>query len=201
MADQAVDQYREMLSSVRNRELFSSFDEYKDRLDELFVKVIDGCRQKELLFVVKKSLLLSHGTAKVESGFSINKELIDDYQDISNLVSLRRCKDGLSHYGGIRNFAVTKRVLLAVRGARSRYEKDKKTTAEQERVNLKGKKNEEIAVLSAKIKRRKSEADHLLELADKKAVECEKRCELENHGRIKHLSAVSHNKEGGGESS
>ena len=58
-----------MLSSSVNIEAFSSFNESEDLADHLFVNLVDVSKQKDLLVVVKKSLLISHGTANVEGGF------------------------------------------------------------------------------------------------------------------------------------
>ena len=50
-------------------------------------------------------------TASVESGFSINKAMVDDNQQLETLAALRRTEDGLRHSGGVQNFKVTKDVL------------------------------------------------------------------------------------------
>ena len=99
---------------------------YKDRLDVLYVSLVKPSKHPELFDVITKVLLLAHGTASVESGFSINKAMVDENQQLETLAALRRTEDGLRHSGGVQNFKVTKDVLVSVRGARTRYEKDMK---------------------------------------------------------------------------
>ena len=155
--DLALQQYREMLVSPTCVGMTNAFDENNERLDSLFLRVID--KNHTCLLNVIKPLLLFHGTANVESGFSINKELIEDNQKLETLVALRRCKDGLKHSGGLANFEVTKEVLAAVKGSHMRYEKDLKSkdkTAENE--CEKHGNDESISTVIAKIKRLDYEA-------------------------------------------
>ena len=164
-----------MIRSSKTLSAVSNFDEVNDRLDTLFINVIEAQKQPELLKVIKLLLLLSHGTANVESGFSINKDLIDDNQSLDTLVALRLCKDGLRQCGGLQKFEVNKSVLAAIRGARTRYENDQKSRAVVEKEGQKRKQEEEVAVISAKVKRLSDESAHLLDLADKAALECERK--------------------------
>ncbi len=99
------------------------FDELNDRSDCLYLSLIDK-KHKEWLKVVQKLSLLSHGTADFESGFSINKDLIDDNQHIDTLIALPRSQDVLKHCGGLLKFDINKDVLTSVCGARAKYVKD-----------------------------------------------------------------------------
>ena len=54
---------------------FTNFDSSHDRLDSLFYKFMTGDAYKNLFEVMKLVLVLSHGQAAVERGFSVNKEL------------------------------------------------------------------------------------------------------------------------------
>ena len=90
---------------------------------------------------------------------------------LETLVTLRRCKDGLKHSGGLANFEVTKEILAAVKRSRKDL-KSKEKTAEKE---CKKRRNVGlISTVTAKIKRLAYEAQYLLDLADKKGVEAEK---------------------------
>ena len=86
------------------------FDECKDRLDILFRDNINQGKHPELFKITQQLLLLSHGNGSVESGYSNNKLMMDDNQDMVTLIALRRCRDGLEQ--------VAKNVLAAVRGVR-----------------------------------------------------------------------------------
>ena len=94
---------------------------------------------------------------------------------LETLAALRRTEDGLRHSGGVQNFKVTKDVLVSVRDARTRYEKDMKQRQSDDVVARKRKSDDQIHVISAKIKRLEDESHHLAEAADKKALEAEKK--------------------------
>ena len=125
-ADCALDQYKELLVSFQTSTLFSGFDIDRDRLDILFNTAIDIKKHKHLHCAVSRLLLLAHGTANIENGFSVNKEIFEDNQGLETLIARRRIKDRLKHIGGALNFHVNKKVLTGVRCARMRYEKDLK---------------------------------------------------------------------------
>ena len=74
-ADQSKLQYNKLLSNVvkENKEAFADFDNVNDRLDAFLWRVIGGSsRYKNLLGTLKIVLILSHGQAQVERGFSLN---------------------------------------------------------------------------------------------------------------------------------
>ena len=54
-----------------------SFDFYKERIDDFYVTILsEKSKFKELVSVVKLVCILSHGNATVESGFSINSDVL-----------------------------------------------------------------------------------------------------------------------------
>lgn len=63
-------------------------------------------------------LLLSHGQASVERGFSQNKEIMVDNMSEPTLRSLKAISDAINHAGGVKNIKVDKQMLIAVSGAR-----------------------------------------------------------------------------------
>ena len=66
-------------------------------------------------------------------------------------------------------------MLLAVRGARTRYEKDLKDKQRAGSLAEKRKCDEAVHVVSAKIRRLNDEANHLMKLADEKALQAERK--------------------------
>lgn len=60
---------------------------------------------------MKVVLVLSHGQASVERGFSINKELIVENQKELSLVAQRLIVDHVRSVGGVSNVAITKELL------------------------------------------------------------------------------------------
>lgn len=140
------------------------FDEEKDRLDT-FLKNLTHQKYPELWIVIKKLLLLSHGQATVEKGFSMNKEAIKDNQKASSLISRRLIKDYITANGGLQNIKVSKEMLTDCRSACHRYkiylqeEAEKATAAEK---CLKRKRGEDdIAKIKDKIQRVKMQKEAL----------------------------------------
>jgi hypothetical protein len=76
-----------------------------DRLDELFAKYLahDPERYGHVWEVVKFCLTLSHGQAVVESGFSLNKDMLVENQLEDTLVAQRCVHNAISHKGNMFN--------------------------------------------------------------------------------------------------
>jgi len=87
--------------------------------------------------VIKMLLVLSHGQASVERGFSINKQTKEIHLQTETFVAKRIICDHVSYVGGIDHVDVTcKELLLAATSARQKYqlyfdESKKKAEAEQ----------------------------------------------------------------------
>ena len=60
---------------VFGSERFANFQAAEDRVDTLFFECMANESYKSLFSVVKLILILSHGQATVERGFSVNKEV------------------------------------------------------------------------------------------------------------------------------
>lgn len=82
--------------------LFLSFNPKTQRIDEFFVKHMSAESFPKLLTVVKLLLLLSHGQASVERGFSVNRETIADNLSQKTLVGRRVIYDHV-HTGDLSN--------------------------------------------------------------------------------------------------
>ena len=66
------------------------FDMQIDRLDEFYSKLLSRSKDfAELWFIVRQVLILSQGTACVESGFSIHKSLLQENMKNESLVTQR----------------------------------------------------------------------------------------------------------------
>ena len=90
-------------------------------MDELFEKNCPGRFQK-IWPVIKKLLVLSHGQASVERGFSANKQCNDVNLQKESLVARRIIKDHVKSIGGIANFTVTKGLEKDCSDAYRRYQ-------------------------------------------------------------------------------
>ena len=109
-------------------------DDYEEirtvRIDSYWAKVIEmknsdgGYKFHQLGALIKSVLILSHGNAGPEQGFSINKSIIAAHGTRigeENLVALRRTKHRLIQLGGVCNFRITKDLLESVNQSRRRY--------------------------------------------------------------------------------
>ena len=76
----------------------------------------------KLLTVVQLLLLLSHGQASVERGFSVNKETIADNLIQKALVGWRVICDHVRTVGGVLNVSITKELMQSVSFSRKKYE-------------------------------------------------------------------------------
>lgn len=73
-ADNALKQYGKLVTNDDFINEAKKFKINKDRVDELYSRILDSPSHSDLLVVVRISLILSHGNARVECGFSINEE-------------------------------------------------------------------------------------------------------------------------------
>ena len=136
-----------------------------------------GDNYAALFDIVKILLVVSHGQASVEKGFSVNKEIEVENLHEHSLVAQRIICDHLKAVGGVLNVPITKKLLAAAASSRQKYEKhlqdqrDKKKTDEEQRKR----KHilDEIEELKEKKKRMKLDIDSLVKSADDFSVKAE----------------------------
>lgn len=123
---------------VFGSERFANFLSAEDRVDTLFFECMANESYKSPFSVVKLILILSHGQATVERGFSVNKAVeVENLKELT-LVAQRIVCDHVNSVGGVLKVELSKPLLLSVKMSRQRYEKyldqerEKKKT-EQER--------------------------------------------------------------------
>ena len=76
--DDIIRQYSDFIDCtipLVGTEKFSGFNPASDRADEFYSRYMNKDQHQKLLEVVKMCLVLSHGQATVERGFSVNKEV------------------------------------------------------------------------------------------------------------------------------
>ena len=111
------------VAQTEMKTLFENFVPGTTRLDEFYFNRLDKQREYvELWRVIKLILILSHGNAAVESGFSVNGDMLVENLHESSLVAQRTVFDSISYAGGVLGVSVDKRMMQYVRGARSRYD-------------------------------------------------------------------------------
>jgi hypothetical protein len=133
VADSAKNQYSLLCQSAStDRKL--SFESYSPStsLDTFYFQQL-GCNSeyKELWHVVKMVLVMSHGNAAVESGFSVNEGMLVENLHEDSLVGQRVVYDAILNAGGVMAVNINKRMLQYVRSARSRWEEALKVKREQ----------------------------------------------------------------------
>ena len=99
--DDVIRQYREFVATVSTSEAFLSFKVDSSRLDTLFHDSMSKKKEYDSLWqLVRRLLLLSHGQASVERGFSLNKEVMKENLSAHTLIALRSVKDHVMSIGG-----------------------------------------------------------------------------------------------------
>ncbi|XP_041347559.1 uncharacterized protein LOC121367447 [Gigantopelta aegis] len=137
--------------------MFRDYDVEEGRVDTLLYETMGtNKRYGRLWKEIRKMLLLSHGQASMERGFSVNRQIEMENMSGGMNVALRTISDYLSYVGGIFNVNMTKQLLCSVLGARHRYHQyleEEKRKKCQEVMNLKRKAaTDEIDLLRKKSK-------------------------------------------------
>ena len=124
-------------------------------------------------------LILSHGNAQVESGFSINGDILSENLHGESVVAQRQVYDRIHDQGGVLNVDITKEMMFSVRVSHSRYTealKEKRLKySEEEKQAKKRSINSRMKELKAKkqsladeTEHQKREIDHELKILSNK---------------------------------
>lgn len=131
----------------------------------------------KLWLVVKQLLILSHGQATVERGFSVNRQIETENMSDQTTVARRIICDHVAAVGGILNVTINKQLLLSASSARQRYfqhlDDQKKEKAEREQRGVKRKLVDEVESVKKRVKQIKIDIDELFNSADKMALKAE----------------------------
>ncbi|KAH8031778.1 hypothetical protein HPB51_020849 [Rhipicephalus microplus] len=150
----------------------AKFDKHTLGLDEFYLELLKGdSSYMHLWKVIRLFLVLSHGQATVERGFSVNRQVsVENLKDIS-YVSQRIVCDAVSKAGGILNVAITKELRKSVAAAHNRYraylEDTKKQVMEQTKASKRSHIEEEIESIKTKKRRLEATIADLTACADK----------------------------------
>ena len=97
--DDISNQFEEMVSNVQRD--FQEFEKDKSMLDALYCTAFPKEKFAELWIVIRKLLLLSHGQAAVECGFSLGNALSKEPQQPETVRSLKLVTDHILSIGGL----------------------------------------------------------------------------------------------------
>ena len=88
-AEKVEKQYNQLTSNSDFLEEALKFNISDDRVDEFYSRILDSSVTLDLENVVRLVLILSHGNARVESGFSINNDILSEDMLEESIVSQR----------------------------------------------------------------------------------------------------------------
>ena len=137
-------------------QMFTSFDWNKERLDVFYHEVIGSKEEfKEIWSVFQIAFILSHRNARVESGFSVNGDILVENLKEESLIVRRRVYDSILASGGVLNVSITNGMLTYARQSHSRYQeclkqKREKATNEEKKAKERKRAAEQIKVLEEK---------------------------------------------------
>lgn len=128
-ADRAESSYKKFIKSEVVLEKMKSFTSDL-RLDTLYMELLTA--HIEFREVVKIVLILSHGNARVEAGFSVNKDALSENMSEDALVAHRIVYDSVQREGGLKNVVISSQMMKSVENAHSQYlQKLEKSRAHQ----------------------------------------------------------------------
>ena len=111
--------------------MFTSFDWNKGHLDVFFHKTIRSKEEfKEIWSFFQIVFAQSHGNACVQSGFSVNTDMLVENLKEESLVAQRRVYDSIVASGGVLNVNITSGMLTYSRQSK---QKGEKATTEEEK--------------------------------------------------------------------
>ena len=173
--DKVVQQFDNFLDLQARDVTFENFNSTVSRVDNF----LHGSMKDypELWSMVRKLLLLSHGQASVERGFSVNKEVETWNMKSDTIIAHRLICDYVSVCGGVLKVPITKEVLNYAASARSNYrlhlEEEKKRKLTEHQSQKRKLVEDEPQAFRKKRKIVADISEKLCEEADKLAVDAE----------------------------
>ena len=122
--DSLVLQYSEFLDLATKVETsaFKEFNFKVDRLDVFLQKHIGSVRSLSKLWdLLRELLILSHGQATVERGFSVNRQVMIENMKEQTFIAQRTIHDHIQSIGGLGQLVVSRELLAAASAGRKRY--------------------------------------------------------------------------------
>ena len=176
--DEVMQQFDDFIHTCVKGEL-EKFCVADDRLDTILRSRM-AANYPKAWSVCGLALLLSHGQASVERGFSVNKELVIENQSKQTLAARRIIKDHIIHVDGVTNVEITRNVVA--RSAKARHANYLAQQKEEQEAQKRNKKRKEethaIHELEGKRKRLKTDVSSLVSTSKELYEKCEKSGEL-----------------------
>ena len=120
-----------------NPKTLHEFEEYdkvsSEGVDYFLATYLEASKYQKLWDLVKCLLVLSHGQACVERGFSINSEIMEYNFTQKSVVALRNIYDHIQTCGGILHVKIDQELRNAVKNASSEFRREQKRKQEEKR--------------------------------------------------------------------
>lgn len=170
-ADCVKRDYLQFCDSPEVQLAMKSFDRKTQKLDKFLVSLCQGSKtdSSRLITFFQKILIMYHGNAAVERGFSVNKECLVENLEEDSLVALRSVHDAISAVGKLSDLVITKSLILAARNASARRQealkaKQEKKSAEEKEKKRKMSELKELEMCKKRIVEQSKEEIKTLEL-------------------------------------
>ena len=147
-ADQLFEDFSDWATCASSSTAFKNFCQEDDTVDSLYYANFPKEQYPVLWGILKELLLLSHGQAAVERGFSLGKAVAKENQLPETIVKMRLVKDHIVAVGGIKHVVVTNEMLTMVSSAHQKYMEDLERKKQE---NAKKKTREKRKALSQEI--------------------------------------------------
>ena len=106
-ADNAEKQYNNLIKNADFLTEAKKFSIIDDRVDTFYARILDSSHTVDLESIVRLVLILSHGNGRVESGFSINDDILLPNMLAETIVTQRIVHDPVQEAGGPTKVAIT----------------------------------------------------------------------------------------------
>jgi len=120
-ADRAIKQYKTLITNKDFLAECKRFSVLEDRLDTFYARILDTNSTVDLEVVTRYVLIISNGNARVESGFSINNDILLPNMLEETIISQRIVHEGIQKAGGPTKVPITDDLLKTVRSAYKRF--------------------------------------------------------------------------------
>ena len=148
------------------REKFTKYNRKEERLDSFFFAAFPEITKQypDFTFLLKLILVLSHGQASVERGFSLRNSTLKDNITETSIDSKRMIIDHmLSNNVTADTIQISTPIILSVKSARTKYEQEKRSKASAEKL---AQTDNHSKQLSDQIKQLKVKTDELQKTAN-----------------------------------
>ena len=182
--DEILKQYGQFVDDEVQTDIsqFQNFNPIQQRVDTFLHDMSKNEAYSKIWTIAKQLLLLSHGQATVERGFSVNRQIEVENRDEDSYIAQRIVCDHLNAVGGLMQVKIDRDMLAAASGARMKYQAyldNQKKQKKVEEESRKGKAEDaEIEDLKVKRKRLQCDMDALIKSADEFALKAEDRGDI-----------------------